>query len=481
MRSHMEKIKSGMPLKELKDENDFLGLKDKAEQITDFIKNYYYEAKTIENSMMVLYGNWGSGKTSIMESIKNNISDGDGLKTVFFNAWEFEKDGNLALSLFDAIIEQKKGEFDDKRLNFIKDFIKRVHLNSISIPIKGIGVGFSIDKKITSAYKALEIFKTEIIKFENELLKEDNKSKLVVFIDDLDRCEPENVLSLLSFIKLFFTYTNRTLYFCGIDKKAVENSVKIKYGDVIKSEEYLEKIFDISFNMPKYFDIKKMINYYLKEENGIKEDKEIDLIVNFFEAIEFTNARHLKKLLNKYRILKYTKENNLFGSELIPDLDNVINVIFVLYFIVLYDFFPKEFDRLEDYEGRMEVFKGAFKEEYVLLKNINVISNLKFSDFSIENDKENSFNNVNRVITFFLKDREVSKELSEPDLNMAIQKYIEGDKCVLKRFIKFIYKENLRYNLKGITGSNINIFTKYVNKNSDYKFINLVKMAKTVL
>src|SRR2546430_1532997 len=83
--------------------------------------------------------------------------------------------------------------------------------------------------------KSNKVFKENFTKIENALLQEQEK-KILVFIDDLDRCEPENVLNLITALKLFFTYGEKTVFFAGMDKEAVNKAVQTKYHNVIKSE-----------------------------------------------------------------------------------------------------------------------------------------------------------------------------------------------------------------------------------------------------
>src|SRR5690606_15402498 len=111
-------------------------------------------------------------------------------------------------------------------------------------------------------YVALKKFKSDFIRLEDFITKGNNPKYNLIFIDDLDRCEPQQVLNLMSAMKLFFTYGVKTIFICGIDKKAVESAVKTKYGKLVKSNEYLEKIFDISFSMPEHNDIEKLIYHY---------------------------------------------------------------------------------------------------------------------------------------------------------------------------------------------------------------------------
>ena len=80
--------------------SDLFGTKLKAELIKNLLVNNseYFN----QNNMIALYGEWGTGKTSVMEYIKNNCEQN--YSAVFFEAWQYEKDSNLSLSLFELIV-----------------------------------------------------------------------------------------------------------------------------------------------------------------------------------------------------------------------------------------------------------------------------------------------------------------------------------------------------------------------------------------
>ena len=197
---------------------------------------------------------------------------------------------------------------------------------------------------------------------ENAILGEDTKKRLVVFLDDLDRCEPENILNLLSAIKLFFTFgSGRVLFICGVDKEAVNKALKIKYDDIIKANEYLEKIFDFSFNMPNSFDVEKALRDSLKSLDDYKTNQDdfnfiVRKISEMFKAIDFTNPRHIKKITNKYMIFrhffmlpsirtKYLVVDNGF----LLNKNNLSQILTFFYLMSLFEFDKEEFQSLKDY------------------------------------------------------------------------------------------------------------------------------------
>lgn len=369
--------------------DDSFNFKIKADAI-----KYFLEFNSIaleKNKMLVLYGDWGSGKTSLMKHIASEINK-QIYYPIFFHAWEHEKDENLALSLCDLLIESANDNSDVIRdfmkgaLITLKSFASGITLKTptfvpgIELEFSGEKVTTTIDKAFkdsapTSFYQSNEEFKQSFKKVEDLILKKSLAQKIMIFVDDLDRCEPENVLNLITAIKLFFGYGDKCVFFCGVDKNAVAKAVETKYKDVVKSEEYMEKVFDIAFNMPRTYSLKKMLLIYFDEFKLTLNDQRdffaVDLIEEFFQSIGFTNPRHLKKVLNKYEIIKA-----FASSESIPDnikflMPNIIEnknegsifeTIYCLYVIVLYEFYFEQFEDVENYSQKMIKYTGILHE-----------------------------------------------------------------------------------------------------------------------
>lgn len=367
------RLLSNLPIEDLTSETDYLGIIDKGDLIKTFLignKDQFDEIK-----MFSLYGEWGSGKSSLMKYLEKELKTD--FNTFFFEAWQFEKDENLAMSLLEYITskntditEQLCSDILKYGGRILRGLGKSVKLN---IPLYQGGPGIELNPSAfveeiskneeLTFYKALENFKTEFGRLEDDITKGDKPKYNIVFIDDLDRCEPEQVLNLLSAIKLFFTYGKKTIFFCGIDKKAVEQAVKTKYGEIVKANEYLEKIFDISFSMPEYDDLLKLISHYFDSMDYVFGDdvKPINYKMNeFFKYIEFTNPRRVKKVLNKYQYLRNLKELPLSEKfKPFPNIDlkdeiqnSFFETILVLYLIILHEFYPEYFNDFLDFEKR---------------------------------------------------------------------------------------------------------------------------------
>lgn len=100
---------------ELSEDTDFFNTLEKANLIKEFIENY--TPNMTENKIMSLFGEWGSGKSSVLKYIDKQLKK-ETFLTLYFNSWEYEKDQSLALSLFDALYceaEKKKVQLLDLR------------------------------------------------------------------------------------------------------------------------------------------------------------------------------------------------------------------------------------------------------------------------------------------------------------------------------------------------------------------------------
>lgn len=544
------------PVEKLSEETDYFGTLKKAQAIEHFLSNCFKDkgSEIDKNLKMIsLYGNWGSGKSSVINYLKNNL-EGKKFKTLMFEAWQYEKDNDLVLSMSECITsninKSNEAAVKEKIKSFSKAcyglFIKPLSNVSVTIPmappsagaptisIKGSDILNSIENYIKtetdydslSFNSRLEKFKDSFIEIEKSILGERTDERIIVFVDDLDRCEPEHVIDILSAIKNFFIYGKKTIFFCALDKDAVTKAIQTKYKDVIKADEYLEKIFDVSFNMPSNFSIEKLLDNYFSG-NTTPESGEISItkeLASFFEFIGFTNPRHLKKVLNKYEILRSFKSfDDLDGDykNLIPNIlskntpkeGSFFETILVLYIIILYEFYNEKFNDLEDYDGKIknyilklettntsnyynnsDTIKELLKFENKIylsvfsksLRSINIIPN----DYTY---KKELFSNFRKLLPLFLpfsnekfyfdtnKINEITNKINQNQNQNMLNSIIKN---FLNTFIEqFNNKENAA--LYSFTKYFINLVLEKNHlidiKNGNYEFKNLFVMARDLL
>lgn len=467
------KLLANLPIENLTKENDYLGVLEKGNLISTFLKGN--KERFDEIKMFSLYGEWGSGKSSLMKYLEKDLNKE--FNTFFFEAWQFEKDENLALSLLEFMNAKNIDngeEFCENLLKYgariLRGLGKSVKFNiplypdgpSVDLDMSGFVDEFS-KKEDVSFYKSLEKFKKEFVIFEDKLTAEKGQKYNIVFIDDLDRCEPEQVLNLLSAIKLFFTYGQRTIFFCGIDKVAVNQAVKTKYGKVIKASEYLEKIFDVSFSMPHHDDLLRLIDNYFDNTNYKICEDNISInyrIKDFFNEINFTNPRRIKKVLNKFNIVREFRR--LLQNDF-PNIDmlnisqkSYFETILVLYLIILHEFYPQTFEDFLNFDKKKSVYSKKYKGQNFdawLLDTINKnYSEVSLLDVYQEIQKAN-FSSIyfNVCLGPISNLDEITDDFFDDDLNKSFFSEIKIDYLFYKYILQYSTKDILDKKLSNLS------------------------------
>jgi hypothetical protein len=112
--------------------------------------------------------------------------------------------------------------------------------------------------------------------------------RLVVFVDELDRCRPDYAIHVLECIKHFFSVHNM-IFVISIDSQSLDASVRAVYGNGIDINGYLEKFFDYHVELESPSD-HKFIGFVAKALDfhnfmGDDFDEAINLISSWCQAL----------------------------------------------------------------------------------------------------------------------------------------------------------------------------------------------------
>lgn len=302
-----------------------------------YLKEILKEVVMDENlspSTIGVYGDWGSGKSSLIEMVISELTAEEDILCIKFNGWLFEGYDDTKSSFMGIILDSIDNEKNicqkskDKLINLYKniDILKIASFTAKHgidyFLTGGTGTfislfGEQIKKKIsgiseTDINKILEEtmnpkkLRQSILKFREEfssLLDQIKLKRLVIFIDELDRCNSETILEVFEAMRLFL-FTDKTSFIIGADERHIEFAVKQKFKEIEGNninigKEYLEKIIQYPIKIPQ-LNKKEMINYitYLFLSTALspkdfqillnlvkKENNNIDFEINkdFFE------------------------------------------------------------------------------------------------------------------------------------------------------------------------------------------------------
>lgn len=260
-----------------------------------------------------VYGDWGSGKSSLIRMCMKDIKEKDAKsKCIMFNGWLFEgyEDAKTAIigSILDAIYEDET--LPDKAKKLVSALYKNI--DKFKLVKTGVKVGLDLFTTgglgtITSfAFKTLidkasgitnetvdnsllenvkddldnKDIRNDIRKFQSnfsELIKEAGISRMVIFIDELDRCRPDTILDTLEAMRLFL-FNGNVAFVIGADERQISYAIKLKFAGIEESKidigkEYLEKLIQYPIRIPR-LNVKETEIYLtcLLLQNDLKED-----------------------------------------------------------------------------------------------------------------------------------------------------------------------------------------------------------------
>ena len=258
----------------------------------DFL-DYNYLIKSVEGivfddnllpASIGIYGDWGSGKSSLMQMCKTSIQVRDPqAKCIMFNGWLFENYDDAKSAILGTILDEINSEktLTTKAKDIIKGLYKSIDKIKLAkgvvttsvdfLTTGGLGTLINIFTKSLKGSileeKALENVKNELdmkelrenirgfqVQF-SELIEESKISRLVVFIDELDRCRPDTILDTLEAMKLFM-FTGKVVFIIGADERHISYAVKSKFENIEGiqidiGKEYLEKLIQYPIRIPR--------------------------------------------------------------------------------------------------------------------------------------------------------------------------------------------------------------------------------------
>lgn len=211
-----------------------------------------------------IFGSWGSGKTSLMRMLQSNLGTSapggtTTTETLWFNAWKYEGREEAQAALIHAILnklEARQGLGND-----IKDAIKKLK-DSASILKLGKFLTTTVLSMKPDIGEFIDCFSEESDKLADSMEGFDSRfdqliarlglERIVVFIDDLDRCSSAKVVETFETIKLFLN-TPRCTFVIGADAAKIQQAVGEVFGvtDTTRQRDFLEKIVQLPFNIPE--------------------------------------------------------------------------------------------------------------------------------------------------------------------------------------------------------------------------------------
>lgn len=333
--------------------DDRLGFSKFAEQFANAIKLVDED----ECLVYALCGAWGSGKTTCLNFVKSflekNKSENDTISVIDFNPWWYSGKKDLLTQFFRefglALCQNKDNSEVVKKLELYVEVI-----TAIPEPtgiLKFLSKLWGLFNKRSKEKKITEIRKDLICKLRQSELK------FIIFIDDIDRLDGEEIRDIFKIIKAVGDFPN-VIYVLAFDRDVVVESLRhVQPG--MPGENYLEKIVQVSFDLPKsnksiltsFFEME--IEPLLKDTPSELREKKHWQETYLFGIIEYLKTpRNVRRLVN---LIKLTY----------PSLSDKVNFTDFVALQVLKLF---EFEIYEFIQIHYEMFVGHGNDPYKRLE-----------------------------------------------------------------------------------------------------------------
>lgn len=329
-----------------------------------------------------VHGDWGTGKTSFLQQVQHYISGTcpqneiaanplsakyKKATVIWFEAWRYQHEAVPVVALLHEIRTQlpwtgrfrkevtKIGEVAARSaLLAMEDLTKKIGVQASKVQEQGekweqANLAVSLPSHVIRRHleEAIEtLLRRE--KGNNDPLK---APRLVVIVDDLDRCSPEAAYALLEGIKIYLNLRS-CVFVLGMNQRIVEEAITLHLpksqadsepqARTLKAREYLEKLCQNIFHLPLVKDPSSLLDSMIE---GVQERPRIIAIVKASRCLP-ANPRKIKAFGNMIRRSGESLDQRIAQEPKEEEKDRQVRLFLLV--ALLYQFHPDLFRLLED-------------------------------------------------------------------------------------------------------------------------------------
>lgn len=235
----------------------------------------------LDKGVIAIDGEWGVGKTWFGKNLKEKLDNQGSFKTIWLDVFESDWSDDPAISLIAGIAAQLDAEKSKNFLTRVAPILGAILPLAAKAAIKAaanyVGIGEELATEVSDESKKearkfiqkhLEAAKdkqhnlNQLKQLLNETVKE-NAGKLVIFVDELDRCSPGYAVRFLERLKHLFDLEG-VVYVLLWNREQVQKTVEVFYGTGSNGQMYLDKFIDYPLHIP-ISQINSRENYPLTE------------------------------------------------------------------------------------------------------------------------------------------------------------------------------------------------------------------------
>lgn len=303
-----------------------------------YLTNLIKTVNSIENyTAFSVDGKWGAGKTVFMHQFLyllknqdkydqiNGVVDGVDVSQIegfYYNAWENELMKNPSICILNSLIDEYSifSSEDRRKASELFDVIKK-----ITIKLGTAGILSADDFETSQEHDDNNLNATKVRDVFDELIekikRKKNVEKIVIVIDELDRCKPTYAVEFLEEIKHFYSNKDLCIIFStNLDELA--NTISGLYGFNFDAGLYLQRFFDAVFtlnscNYERY--INEELLYNISNTYVVNESCKIAI------SIQKLSIRGINKFIKQIKAIN----NQLVEQEAFSKETEIAKFVFV--------------------------------------------------------------------------------------------------------------------------------------------------------
>lgn len=314
-------------------QDDLFGIQVYQDALIEYIK------LTDTPITIALQGEWGSGKTSLMNLLRYNLCDVDNAPyfPIWINTWQYslmKTPSQAIMSILEGIINQigalnpNEHKWDESKKK-IGSLFKKMAIAGTKAAVGAVGIDSGLvddvlDNGESSSSDIMQL-KEEIEKLIADALDRDSsKQGFIFYIDDLDRIDPPVAVEILELLKNIFDL-EKCVFVLAIDYDVVIKGLKPKFGELTDANErefrsFFDKIIQLPFSMPvASYNVDTFLVDALSKIEFFSNDElqDITLAETLSEITRLSvgsNPRSLKRLTNTLALISIINKKQNDGE-----------------------------------------------------------------------------------------------------------------------------------------------------------------------
>ena len=302
-------------------EEDKLGFNETSKSIANFINNF----PNNQPYSIAVYGDWGSGKSTMLNFVEQELDDKNII--IRFNPWEILNDENLIPTIFEELAYAIEIEKYKKLKKKLVEYARKVCSTTAKIASRNILIAKGIDEDTSDTIADFNSGIVESIfnsnsptplskrkkELEVELLKwsKKEKKKIVIFIDEIDRLFPSEIVEIFKLIKATISFPG-VIFLVAMDKNAVKDS--LLSINISRPDEYLVKLFQQQYFIHSDYQLRTLFR---------------EVLISNIVELEDNSKKSLLSAINATIFLK--EEDQYFSDSKNYNKDVVKNSYFAIY------------------------------------------------------------------------------------------------------------------------------------------------------